>query len=121
MNVSVVTKNKFTTGEKRIKMKTKCVFCGEWIDNPKMGRMMCKKEECKKEYRKIYRKDYWNNPENRKSAKEYYNKYLQRPGNKKKYCANARAYQQALYKLRNNHKEEFDRIYKKLKQKGIKR
>jgi len=47
--------------------------------------------------------------------KEYRKEYNQRPEVKKKRNARSKIYTQALLKLRNNHKEEFKEIHKKLK------
>jgi len=98
-------------------MKIRCIFCGAWINNPTMGRIMCGKKECKKEYNKerirIWRKD----PEYKKKMKEYRKEYTKRPYVKKKRNIWQKTYFRALYKLRKNHEEEFKEIHKRLKKK----
>ncbi len=104
-------------------MKIKCIFCGEWINNPTMERVTCGRKECRKEYSKEYlkeyRKEHNKDPENRKKKREYMKKYMKKhsqlPEVKKYQRAYVKTYHQALYKLRNNHREEFREIHKKLK------
>jgi len=98
-------------------MKIKCVFCQGWINNPKMGQMMCGKKECGKEYRKQYMRIYRRDPKNKKKLREHLNKYLQQSEVKKIIKIRKRIYNQALCKLRDNHREEFEEIHKKLKRK----
>ena len=96
-------------------MRIKCVFCGDWINNPTMSRIKCGKEECKKESRRLGNKEYNKNPENRKKRAERMKIYNRKPEVKKKRNAKARIYMKALCELKKNHKEEFDDIHKKLK------
>jgi len=98
-----------------IRIRIKCVFCGTWINNPTMGRMLCGKKECLKEYRKELARAYRRDPKNKKKLKEYRKEYNQRPEVKKKRNIKQKIYARALRELRNNHKEEFKDIHEKLK------
>lgn len=96
-------------------MNIKCVFCGDRINNPGMGQMMCNKKECIRAYQKRYRKEYNKDPKIREKRRECAKKYFQNPKKRKRIIARNKAYIKALFMLRKKYKEEFDKIYEELK------
>ncbi len=96
------------------RIRIKCVFCGEWINNPKIGRMLCGKKECKREYNKENKNMYRKDPKTKKRLKAYMREYSQRPEVRERNNPKKRIYHRALYKLKDNHKKEFKKIHKKL-------
>ncbi len=96
-------------------MKFKCPFCGDLIPNPTMMRVTCGKKECRTKQAKEYHEKYRKEPGYKKHRRGYMKEYEQRPAVKKIRRILSKAYGKALIKLKNNHKEEFDRIYKEFK------
>lgn len=91
-------------------MKFKCPYCGEVVPNASMRRVTCGKEECMNTFRNEYNKVYRKEPGYKEKKKEYQRKYHQKPKNKESMRMWKRTYLQAFSKLRDNHREEFDKI-----------
>jgi hypothetical protein len=68
--------------ELKEKFPIKCIICGEKIENPKIGILICENPNCKNEYGKLHKNFYYTLYQLKPSAKEYRKQYMKEYNNK---------------------------------------